>query len=260
MSDSNFARPAENLASDARNYVGAQWDNVKLRSVKALSAGTGKIFWVVLVFILVAVLVLTLSFAFVLWIGEALGSYAAGAFIVSGALLLILVVVFLLRKVLFRNTLVSSFVKSFFPHGNEVARNQNDLEKAILRNEVALTREECRINQSFGEAKSFYTSPASYMDGATSIVSHIVSLFEKKKEEKEEKKAAKEQEQATKAEAKAQEQTEKAGARHSANAEGQDSAKAEHSAKAAAKDASKADVQEKKSSRSRKTPKKEAEE
>ena len=248
MSDSNFARPAENLASDARNYVGAQWDNVKLRSVKALSAGTGKIFWVVLVFILVAVLVLTLSFAFVLWIGEALGSYAAGAFIVSGALLLILVVVFLLRKVLFRNTLVSSFVKSFFPHGNEVARNQNDLEKAILRNEVALTREECRINQSFGEAKSFYTSPASYMDGATSIVSHIVSLFEKKKEEKEEKKAAKEQEQATKAEAKAiekaQEQAEKAGARHSANAEGQDSAKA--------------DVQEKKSSRSRKTPKKEA--
>ena len=258
MSDSNFARPAENLASDARNYVGAQWDNVKLRSVKALSAGTGKIFWVVLVFILVAVLVLTLSFAFVLWIGEALGSYAAGAFIVSGALLLILVVVFLLRKVLFRNTLVSSFVKSFFPHGNEVARNQNDLEKAILRNEVALTREECRINQSFGEAKSFYTSPASYMDGATSIVSHIVSLFEKKKEEKEEKKAAKEQEQATEAEAKAKEQTEKADARHSANAEGQDSAKAEHSAKAAAKDASKADVQEKKSSRSRKTPKKEA--
>ena len=252
MSDSNFARPAENLASDARNYVGAQWDNVKLRSVKALSAGTGKIFWVILVFILVAVLVLTLSFAFVLWIGEALGSYAAGAFIVSGALLLILVVVFLLRKVLFRNTLVSSFVKSFFPHGNEVAHNQNDLEKAILRNEVALTREECRINQSFGEAKSFYTSPASYMDGATSIVSHIVSLFEKKKEEKEEKKAAKEQ--ATEAEAKAQEQTEKAGARHSANAEGQDSAKA------AAKDASKADVQEKKSSKSRKTPKKEAEE
>ena len=234
MSDSNFARPAENLASDARNYVGAQWDNVKLRSVKALSAGTGKIFWVVLVFILVAVLVLTLSFAFVLWIGEALGSYAAGAFIVSGALLLILVVVFLLRKVLFRNTLVSSFVKSFFPHGNEVARNQNDLEKAILRNEVALTREECRINQSFGEAKSFYTSPASYMDGATSIVSHIVSLFEKKKEEKEEKKAAKEQEQATEAEAKA---TEKA-----------------------QEQAAKADVQEKKSSRSRKTPKKEAEE
>lgn len=220
MSESNnFVRPAENLASDARNYVGAQWDNVKLRSVKALSSGTGKIFWVILVFILIAVLVLTLSFAFVLWIGEALGSYAAGAFIVSGALLLILGVVFLLRKVLFRNTLVSSFVKSFFPHGNEVARNQNDLEKAILRNEVALTREECRINQSFGEAKSFYTSPASYMDGATSIVSHIVSLFEKKKEEKAEKKEEEAQEQAAKA-----------------------------------------DVQEKKSSRSRKTPKKEDEE
>lgn len=247
MSESNnFVRPAENLASDARNYVGAQWDNVKLRSVKALSSGTGKVFWFILVFILIAVLVLTLSFAFVLWIGEALGSYAAGAFIVSGALLLILGVVFLLRKVLFRNTLVSSLTKSFFPHGNEVARNQNDLEKAILRNEVTLTREECHINQSFGEAKSFYTSPGTYMDGVTSVVSRIVSLFEKKKEEKEEKKAEEAQEQAAKAEAKAQEQAEKAGARHSANAEGQDAAKA--------------DVQDKKSSRSRKTPKKESEE
>ena len=232
MSDSNyFVRPAENLASDARNYVGAQWDNVKLRSVKALSSGTGKIFWVVLVFILIAVLVLTLSFAFVLWIGEALGSYAAGAFIVSGALLLILVVVFLLRKVLFRNTLVSSFVKSFFPHGNEVAHNQDDLEKAILRNEVVLTREECRINQSFGEAKSFYTSPGSYMDGVTSIVSRIVSLFEKKKEEKEEKKAEEE-----------------------VRVEVKDAVKSE------AGETPEAEVHEKKTSRSRKTTKKETEE
>ena len=183
MSDTNFTRPVENLASDARGYVGAQWDNVKLRSVKALSSGTGKIFWVVLVFILVAVLVLTLSFAFVLWIGEALGSYAAGAFIVSGALLLILVIVFLLRKVLFRNTLVSSFIKSFFPNGNENVKNQNDLEKAILLNEVAISRQEVKVNRSFGEARQFYTSPGLYVDGIASVVSKVTSLFEKKKEE-----------------------------------------------------------------------------
>ena len=74
MSESNFTRPAANLAKDALGYAGAQLDNLKLRSVKALSSGTGTIFWFAIVLILLSIMLLILSFAFVIWIGEKMGS------------------------------------------------------------------------------------------------------------------------------------------------------------------------------------------
>jgi len=181
MSSFNFTRPAENLASEARGYVDAKLDNVKLRSVKALSSGTGTIFWFILVFILVGVLVLTLSFAFVMFIGEKMGSYATGAFIVSGALALILLIVFLLRKVLFKGTLIPTFIKAFFPQGKDDVKSQNELEKAIMQNEVDITRHEMKIANSYGEARQFYTNPRMFLDGATAILGWITSFFTKKK-------------------------------------------------------------------------------
>ena len=183
MSDTNFSSPVENLASDAKGYAGAQLDNVKLRTVKALSSGTGSVVWLAVVLILISVLVLTLSFAFVMWLGEKMGSYAIGAFIVSGALLVLLVIVLLMRKVLFKSAFISTFAKTFFPSGTEKVRNQNDLEKAILRNELAISRQELKMNRSFNSARQFYANPHFVADGVGALAGWLASLFGKKKDE-----------------------------------------------------------------------------
>ena len=52
-----------------------------------------------------------------MWIGEMVGSYAGGAGIVAGFFLLVLGVLILLRKKLFRNTFVPLFIDLFFEEG-----------------------------------------------------------------------------------------------------------------------------------------------
>lgn len=199
MSESNFTRPAANLANDALGYAGAQLDNLKLRSVKALSSGTGTIFWFAIVLILLSIMLLILSFAFVIWIGEKMGSYAAAAFIVAGALAVLLVIVLLLRRVLFKGTFLSAFSKAFFPKAERI-RNNHDLEKAILRNEVTISKQETLMTRSFGDAKQYYANPRLVVDGVGSVVGLVSSLFAKKDGEKKEDREAKKEEKARKRE------------------------------------------------------------
>lgn len=189
MSESNFTRPASNLANDALGYAGAQLDNLKLRSVRALSNGTGTIFWVAVVLILVSILLLTLSFALVMWLGEKLGSYALGGFIVAGGILVLLVLVLLLRKALFKGTFLSTFSKAFFPNGDKI-RNENDLEKAMLRNELNISKQETLMARSYGDAKQFYANPRLFVDGIGTAVDWVSSFFSKDKKAEPEKAAA----------------------------------------------------------------------
>lgn len=197
MSESNFARPAANLANDALGYAGAQLDNLKLRSVKALSSGTGTIFWFAIVLIIVSILLLVLSFAFVMWIGEKMGSYAVAAFIVAGALAVLLALVLLLRRVLFKGAFLSTFSKAFFPKEERI-RNNHELEKAILRNEVTISKQETLMTRSFGDAKQYYANPRLVVDGVGSVVGLVSSLFAKKGEERKEEREAKKEEKARK--------------------------------------------------------------
>lgn len=216
MSESNFARPAANLANDALGYAGAQLDNLKLRSVKALSSGTGTIFWFAIVLILVSILLLVLSFAFVIWIGEKMGSYAAAAFIVSGALAVLLVLVLLLRRVLFKGTFLSTFSKAFFPKAERI-RNNHELEKAILRNEVTISKQETLMTRSFGDAKQYYANPRLVVDGVGSVVGLVSSLFAKKDGEKKEDRETKKEEKARKREENKEQKEQKKAAKKEEN-------------------------------------------
>ena len=54
------------------------------------------------------------AFGGVLLIGDLIGSYAAGAFIVAGFFLLVLLVVYLLRDKMFLGGLVRMFIRLFF--------------------------------------------------------------------------------------------------------------------------------------------------
>ena len=111
---SESTKPLEDLGKNTADYVEARIDDLKLRTAKGLSLTLGKLLYMLLVLFIVSVILTALAIGGVMWIGELIGSYAAGAGIVAAAFAVILGIVILLRERLFRNTFVPMFIKLFF--------------------------------------------------------------------------------------------------------------------------------------------------
>ena len=182
-----FFAPADHLAHQTRGYVDAQIDNVKLRSVKGLSQGTSAIAGLLLIFIFVGALVMALSLAVVLWLGEVLNSYAKAAFIMAGVLLLVLVVLFLLRKRLFKNSFVSMYTDIFYQKENKPIglKSQEGLDIAIHQAESRIKEEEAGISFAFNGMKEFYTPKNLLNESLLSLATRIIFGKKKKKKKKE---------------------------------------------------------------------------
>ena len=182
-----FTAPVDKLVHKTTGYVNAQIDNVKLRSVKGLSQGTSAVAGLLLIFITAGALVMTLSFAVVLWLGEMIGSYALAAFIMSGVLVIALVVLILLRKQLFKSNFISMYTDIFFqkeakPKGLETMEG---LDIAIWNAETRIQDKEEDVTDAFTQCKDFYT-PKNLLDfGIDKLgdwaLTAISSLFAKKK-------------------------------------------------------------------------------
>ncbi len=112
--DSPFIKSAEELASGTAEYVNMKIDDLKLRTARGLSVTLNKLLLSILFLTLGGIVLMALAFGGVLLIGKLLGNYAAGAFIVAGFFLLVMLVLFLLRKKLFLNGLVRMFIGLFF--------------------------------------------------------------------------------------------------------------------------------------------------
>ncbi len=111
---SEFTKPAEELSEEAVEYIELRLKKSKLKAAKDLSTVFGR-FSGMLVMLIVGMTALTAaSFGCILILGEAIDSYAAGSFIVAGALALSAAVLFVFRKKLFRNTFIRLFIKIFF--------------------------------------------------------------------------------------------------------------------------------------------------
>ena len=179
-----FLAPADHLVDETRGYIDAQIDNVKLRSVKGLSQGTSAIAGLLLIFIFVGALVTALSFAVVLWLGEVLGSYAKAAFIMAGVLLIILVVLFLLRKRLFKDSFVSMYIDVFYQKGSKPLglKGQEELDEAILQSETRIKKEETGISDAFTQMKEFYSPKNLLSESLLTLALHLLSKKKKKKE------------------------------------------------------------------------------
>ena len=89
------------LSSILREYLGTRTDDFKRRIVIGLSLGFSRTLAILLMGMLAVVLLSVLAFAFILLIGEAIGSFGAAAFIVAGIYTVALTVLFILRKRLF---------------------------------------------------------------------------------------------------------------------------------------------------------------
>lgn len=152
---SQFTEPIENLFQDSKLYFDKQLDNVKLRTVKGLSQSVSAIGRLLLIFAVASVCLLTLSFAFVMWLGELLDSYALGAFIVAGVLLVATVVLLLVREKLFKNSFIPLFEGIITP-GRE-NDTQETLEQAITDAGKEIEEQEAILKEQLASVQNYYT-------------------------------------------------------------------------------------------------------
>ena len=109
-----FTRPLEDLGKEASEYIDLRLDDLKLRTAKGLSMTLSKLLYMLLILFVVTIILTAVAIGGVMLLGELIGSYAGGAAIVAAFFLLILGVLIMLRKRLFRDTFVPLFVKMFF--------------------------------------------------------------------------------------------------------------------------------------------------
>lgn len=128
---SMFSRPAERLAEDAAAYIDLKVDELKLRTAKGLSVTLNRLIISILFLTLGSIVLMALAFGGVLLLGDLIGSYAAGAFIVAGFFLLLMVLLYFVRNKLFLNGFVKLFVGLFF----EMMVRKKEVRHEVLRNQ-----------------------------------------------------------------------------------------------------------------------------
>ena len=112
--ENEFRKPAEDLARSTADYINLKIDEVKLRTAKGLSLTLNRLFLALLFFHLGSIVLTALGFGAILLIGDLVGSYSAGAFIVAGAFLLVIALLWAFRGRLFLNGLIRLFIGIFF--------------------------------------------------------------------------------------------------------------------------------------------------
>ena len=151
---SQFTEPVENLFQDSKVYLDKHLDNVKLRTVKGLSQTVSAIGKMLVIFAVASICLLALSFSFVMWLGELLGSYALGGFIVAGVLLLATVVLVLLRDKLFKNSFIPLFEGIIIPERED--ENQESLDQAIVEAGKEIEMQEAALRSNLAQAQNYY--------------------------------------------------------------------------------------------------------
>ena len=97
------------LSSTIGEYLSVRTDDFKKNIVTSLSVGFSRILAVLVITLLLLVVLGVFAFAFIVLIGEAIGSLSGAAFIVGGVYLIAVSVLILLRKRLFLNMFTNLF-------------------------------------------------------------------------------------------------------------------------------------------------------
>ena len=97
------------LSSALVEYLGLRTDEFKKKIVSALSIGFSRVLSILVIVVLLMIVLAILAMAFIILIGDAIGSWSGAAFIVGGAYLIAFAVLYFLRKRLFLNTFTNLF-------------------------------------------------------------------------------------------------------------------------------------------------------
>lgn len=115
-----FTKPLEDLSKNAAEYVDMKIEDVKLRTVKGLSVAMNKLIVAIILLFVASIALLAAAFGGILLLGDLIGSYAGGAFIVAGIFLIILVILYCMRHKMFLNSFLRMFLNLFFTDDEEI--------------------------------------------------------------------------------------------------------------------------------------------
>ena len=93
--------PLDSLSSAIGEYLSLRTDDFKKSVVEGLSIGFSRVLSILVLMMLLLVVLGVFAFAFVVLLGETMGTMSAAAFIVGGVYLIAFAVLFFLRKRLF---------------------------------------------------------------------------------------------------------------------------------------------------------------
>ena len=97
------------LSSAVGEYLSVRTDDFKKNIVTGLSVGFSRMLAVLVISFLLLIVLGIFAYAFILLLGEAVGSMTGAAFIVGGVYLMAVIILFLLRKKLFRRMFTNLF-------------------------------------------------------------------------------------------------------------------------------------------------------
>ena len=97
------------LSSAVEEYLSVRTDDFKKNIVTGLSVGFSRMLAVLVISFLLLIVLGIFAYAFILLLGEAVGSMTGAAFIVGGVYLMAVIILFLLRKKLFRRMFTNLF-------------------------------------------------------------------------------------------------------------------------------------------------------
>lgn len=106
---------------DARAFAELKADELKLKTTEGLSVALSRIVALLLVVALLIIVLGLLSVVLIMWLGQLFGSVPVAATVVCGVFVVALVVMFLLRKKLFRDTFVRLFIGIFYGEDDDAS-------------------------------------------------------------------------------------------------------------------------------------------
>lgn len=101
--------PLSGLSSILGEYISMRRDDLRKSIIMGMSAGFSRVLAVLIISLLMVIVLAVLAFAFIILIGDAIGSLSGAAFIVGGVYLAVAAVLFFLRKRLFVNMFTRLF-------------------------------------------------------------------------------------------------------------------------------------------------------
>ena len=109
------------LSSTIGEYLIMRTDDFKKNLIRSSSVGLSRVLAVLIITLMLLVVLSIFAYAFIVLIGESIGSLSVAAFIVGGVYLIVLIILILLRKRLFLHMctdLFSEIIKEESPSDN----------------------------------------------------------------------------------------------------------------------------------------------